>query len=139
MGHTGEIYVWYGKTVFSIVFLAENKKSGDIVAVKRMKQKYYTWDKVKNLREVRALQMLRNVENVVKLHEVLRQDNVVFFVFEYVEQNVYQFIRNQKARSSCYFPVKFSCFQSFLFGKKCNRPNASLLLEKSLLAVSVME
>ena len=103
-------YVWHGNTVFSTVFLAENKKSGDIVAVKRMKQKYYTWDKVKNLREVRALQMLRNVENVVKLHEVLRQDNVVFFVFEYVEQNVYQFIRNQKARSSSYFLPVENCF-----------------------------
>ena len=96
--------------MFSTVFLAENKQSGDIVAVKRMKQKYYTWDKVKNLREVRALQMLRNVENVVKLHEVLRQDNVVFFVFEYVEQNVYQFIRNQKARSSSYFLPEENCF-----------------------------
>ena len=67
-----------------------------------MKQKYYSWDKVKNLREVRALQMLRNVENVVKLHEVLRQDNVVFFVFEYVEQNLHQFIRSQKSWSGSY-------------------------------------
>ena len=123
--------------MFSTVFLAENKKSGDIVAVKRMKQKYYTWDKVKNLREVRALQMLRSVENVVKLHEVLRQDNVVFFVFEYVEQNVYQFIRNQKARSNCcFYPVEIVFG---VFGKKFNRPVASLLLVRSLLAVSVME
>ena len=92
--------------MFSTVFLAENKSSGDLVAVKRMKQKYYTWDKVKNLREVRALQRLRNVENVVKLHEVLRQDSVVFFVFEFVEQNLYQFIRNQK-----YWSVNDNVFQ----------------------------
>lgn len=42
-----------------------------------------------SLREVKSLRKL-NHENVVKLKEVVRTNNDLFFVFEYVEKNLYQ-------------------------------------------------
>jgi len=36
------------------VLRAVNKQSGEVVAIKRMKRKYYSWDECMNLREVQV-------------------------------------------------------------------------------------
>lgn len=46
-----------------------------VVAVKRMKKKYYSWDDCMALREVQSLRKLRH-PNVVKLKEVIREHDV---------------------------------------------------------------
>jgi serine/threonine protein kinase len=71
---------------------AVNKKTSEVVAVKTMKQKFYNWEECMNLREVKSLRKL-NHENVVKLKEVVRTNNDLFFVFEYVEKNLYQVMK----------------------------------------------
>ena len=73
---------------------ATNKKSGEIVAIKKMKKKYYSWEECIKLREVRALKKLSH-PYIVKLKEVIRENDELFFVFEYMEQNVYQLIKDR--------------------------------------------
>lgn len=60
-----------------------------------MKQKYYTWEEAVNLREVKALVKLSNHPNVVKLKEVLRENDEVYFVFEFMEGNLYQLTKHR--------------------------------------------
>ncbi|OMO66019.1 hypothetical protein CCACVL1_21318 [Corchorus capsularis] len=66
-----------------------------IVAVKRMKRKFYFWEECMNLREVKALRKL-NHPNIVKLKEVVRENNELFFIFEYMEHNLYHIMRERQ-------------------------------------------
>ena len=59
-----------------------------------MKKKFYTWEECINLREVRSLKKLNHV-NVVKLKEVIREDNQLYFVFEYMKENLYQLMKDR--------------------------------------------
>ena len=53
------------------------------VAVKKMKRKFYSWDEALRLREVLALRKLKHPA-LVKLKEVIREQDEVFLVFEYM-------------------------------------------------------
>ena len=48
-----------------------------------MKKKYYTWDECLHLREIQSLKKL-NHPKIVKLMEVVRENDELFFIFEYV-------------------------------------------------------
>ena len=54
-----------------------------------MKRKYYSWEEAMNLREVKSLKKLSH-NNVVKLKEVIRENDTLYFVFEYMKENLYQ-------------------------------------------------
>lgn len=43
-----------GDGSYGVVMLAERKDTGEQVAVKRMKRKYFSWDEAMNLREVKV-------------------------------------------------------------------------------------
>jgi protein kinase len=58
------------------VIKAQNRQSGDLVAIKRMKKKFYNWDDCMNLAEVKALRKLRH-PNLVKLKEVIREQDIL--------------------------------------------------------------
>lgn len=53
------------------------------VAVKRMKRKFLSWEDCMALREVRSLRKFCHC-CIVKLKEVVRENNELFFVFEYL-------------------------------------------------------
>ena len=61
-----------GDGTYGEVIKAQNRQSGDLVAIKRMKKKFYNWDDCMNLAEVKALRKLRH-PNLVKLKEVIRE------------------------------------------------------------------
>ncbi|XP_047320814.1 serine/threonine-protein kinase MHK-like, partial [Impatiens glandulifera] len=48
-----------------------------------------------NLREVKSLRRL-NHPNIIKLKEIVRENNELFFVFEYMEYNLYQIMRDRQ-------------------------------------------
>ncbi|KAG6417213.1 hypothetical protein SASPL_119366 [Salvia splendens] len=77
------------------VYKAVNNETFEIVAVKRMKRKFYNWEECLNLREVKSLRRL-NHPNIIKLLEIVRQNNELFFIFEYMECNLYQIMKNQQ-------------------------------------------
>ena len=51
--------------------------------MKKMKRKFYSWDEALRLREVLALRKLKHPA-LVKLKEVIREQDEVFLVFEYM-------------------------------------------------------
>jgi serine/threonine protein kinase len=65
------------------------------VAIKKMKKKYYKWDQCISLREILSLMKLHH-PNIVQLYEVILEKNVLHFVFEYLDQNVYQLMKDRK-------------------------------------------
>lgn len=82
-----------GDGTYGSVVLAQRRDSGEKVAIKRMKRKYYSWDEAMNLREVKSLKKL-NHANIVKLREVIRENDTLYFVFEYMRGNLYQLMRD---------------------------------------------
>ena len=61
-----------GDGTYGSVLKGQNKQSGEIVAIKRMKRKFYSWEECMALREVKSLKKLSH-PNIVKLKEVGRR------------------------------------------------------------------
>lgn len=80
-----------GDGSFGSVTKARNKNTNDIVAIKKMKATFSSWDEAMKLREVKSLRKL-NHYNIVKLKEVIRQQDHLYFVFEFMERNLYETI-----------------------------------------------
>eukprot|EP00884_Botryococcus_braunii_P007882 jgi/Botrbrau1/17095/Bobra.0399s0004.2 len=59
-----------------------------------MKRKFFSWEECINLREVKSLRKLRHPA-IVKLKEVIRQNDELFFIFEYMDCNLYQLMKNR--------------------------------------------
>jgi serine/threonine protein kinase len=64
-----------------------------------MKKKYDSWNEAIGLREIQSLKRL-NHPNIVKILEVIRENNELFFVFEFLDRNVYQMTKDRQK----YFP-----------------------------------
>ena len=60
-----------GAGTYGSVLKGQNKQSGELVAIKRMKRKFYSWEECMALREVKSLKKLSH-PNIVKLKEVSR-------------------------------------------------------------------
>jgi len=86
-----------GDGTYGTVAKATNSQNGEIVAIKKMKKKYFSWDECMSLREIKVLRKL-NHQNIVKLKEVIRVNNDLFLVFEYMQGNVLDMIKDNKAR-----------------------------------------
>lgn len=84
-----------GDGTYGCVFKAINKKNSQTVAIKKMKNKFYAWSDVVKLREVQSLKKM-NHPTIVKLKEVIRENDELYFVFEFLEKNVYQAIQARK-------------------------------------------
>ncbi|KAL6638539.1 hypothetical protein ACP70R_023650 [Stipagrostis hirtigluma subsp. patula] len=81
------------------VFMAYNIETNEIVAVKKMKRKFFRWEECISLREVKALQKLIH-PNIVKLKEVAMENHELFFIFEHMECNLYDVIRQRQTAFS---------------------------------------
>ncbi|KAL3680087.1 hypothetical protein R1sor_023043 [Riccia sorocarpa] len=97
-----------GDGTYGSVWKAVNRQTNEIVAIKKMKRKFYSWEECMNLREVKSLRKL-NHPNIVKLKEVIRENDELYFVFEYMEYNLYQMMKDKdklfpesKVRNWCY-------------------------------------
>ncbi|XP_045080563.1 serine/threonine-protein kinase MAK [Coregonus clupeaformis] len=84
-----------GDGTFGSVLMGKSKESGELVAIKRMKRKFYSWDECMNLREVKSLKKLSHA-NVVKLKEVVREKDHLYLVFEYMKENLYQLMKDRQ-------------------------------------------
>ncbi|KFO33786.1 serine/threonine-protein kinase MAK isoform X4 [Fukomys damarensis] len=83
-----------GDGTYGSVLMGKSNESGELVAIKRMKRKFYSWDECMNLREVKSLKKLNHV-NVIKLKEVIRENNHLYFIFEYMKENLYQLMKHR--------------------------------------------
>ncbi|KAL7039571.1 hypothetical protein ACKWTF_000032 [Chironomus riparius] len=84
-----------GDGTYGTVVLGQRKDNNEKVAIKRMKRKYYSWEEAMALREVKSLKKLSHA-NVVKLKEVIRENDILYFVFEYMHENLYQLIKDRE-------------------------------------------
>ncbi|XP_046659580.1 serine/threonine-protein kinase MAK isoform X2 [Homalodisca vitripennis] len=83
-----------GDGTYGSVVLGQRIDTGEKVAIKRMKRKYKSWEEAMNLREVKSLKKLSHA-NVVKLKEVIRENDTLYFVFEYMKENLYQLMKDR--------------------------------------------
>ncbi|KAI3505581.1 hypothetical protein L1887_27714 [Cichorium endivia] len=100
-----------GNGSFGVVWRALNKQNGEVVAIKKMKRKYYSWEECINLREVKSLRKM-NHPNIVKLKEVIRENDILYFVFEYMECSLYQLMKDRLKLFS-ETEIRNWCFQVF--------------------------
>lgn len=65
-----------------------------------------------SLREIKALRKL-NHPNIVKLKEVIRVNNDLYLVFEYMQQNVYELLKNNRTKGLTEDQIKSVLYQTF--------------------------
>lgn len=89
-----------GSGAFSDVIMAECVRTGELVAIKRMKARFKSIDQITSLREIQSLRLLADQPFIVRLNEILfdRSTGRLALVFELMEQNLYEVIKNRKAR-----------------------------------------
>ena len=75
---------------------AVHRQSGELVAIKRFKHKFYHFEECQMLRELQMLRRLCAHPNIVRLKEAVREDNRLFLVFEYLDSTLHSVIRQQK-------------------------------------------
>ncbi|KAJ0463662.1 putative protein-serine/threonine kinase CMGC-RCK family [Helianthus annuus] len=80
-----------GRGAYGVVWKAMNKQTGELVAIKKLIQEYHTAEECMNLREVKSLIKMANHPNIVKLKEIIRQNNTLFLIFECMECDLYKF------------------------------------------------
>uniref|UniRef100_A0A0D9YWY3 Protein kinase domain-containing protein n=1 Tax=Oryza glumipatula TaxID=40148 RepID=A0A0D9YWY3_9ORYZ len=100
-----------GDGTFGSVWRAINKQNGEVVAVKKMKRKYYSFEECMSLREVKSLRRM-NHPNIVKLKEVIRENDILYFIMEYMECNLYQLMKD-RVKPFSEAEVRNWCFQIF--------------------------
>uniref|UniRef100_A0A7S1SGU5 non-specific serine/threonine protein kinase n=1 Tax=Tetraselmis chuii TaxID=63592 RepID=A0A7S1SGU5_9CHLO len=83
-----------GDGTYGSVWKAVNRQTSEVVAIKKMKRKFYSWEECMALREVKSLRKL-NHPCVVKLKEVIRENDELYFVFEFLDCNVYQMMKDR--------------------------------------------
>jgi serine/threonine protein kinase len=108
-----------GDGTYGEVILATNKQSGEKLAIKRMKRKYYSWDECMSLREVKSLRKLRH-PNIIKLKEVIRENDYLHLIFEFMEKNMYECMkdRNKPFPESVVRNYMYQVFQGMAYMHK---------------------
>jgi len=89
-----EILTVLGEGSFGTVSKAKNIKTNEIVAIKKMKKKYFSWEECLNLREVNSLKKLTQNENIIKLKEIILDKDTLYLIFEYMEMNLLELLNS---------------------------------------------
>lgn len=83
-----------GDGTFGVVYKAINTSNGEVCAIKKMKTKFKSWEECLGLREIKSLRKFSHA-NIVKLKEAFRVNDELHLVFEFLEENVYQLIKDR--------------------------------------------
>eukprot|EP01013_Petalomonas_cantuscygni_P009775 TRINITY_DN2268_c0_g1_i2.p1 TRINITY_DN2268_c0_g1~~TRINITY_DN2268_c0_g1_i2.p1 ORF type:complete len:407 (+),score=62.58 TRINITY_DN2268_c0_g1_i2:61-1281(+) len=78
-----------GDGSFGSVKKCRNKETDEIFALKVFRQKFKTWQEALELRELKSLKRLVHV-NIIRLKEVIRENDELFMLFEFCEGNLHQ-------------------------------------------------
>lgn len=80
---------------FGSVKQAVNKTTGEIVAIKKLNKKYYSWEECLELREIKVLRKIIH-PNLIKLKEAVRVNDDLYLVFEYCDTNLYTLLKESQ-------------------------------------------
>jgi protein kinase len=79
---------------FGIVTKCRDRETGEVVAVKKMKQRTATFDECLQMKEVKSLRRIKH-DNVMRLLQVFRENDRLFLVFEFLpDGSLLQTMRN---------------------------------------------
>jgi len=101
-----------GDGTFGSVTKAKEIDTNEIVAIKKFKKKYTSWDECKNLREVKSLVNLKH-DNIVKVKEMIRVEDILYLVFEFLEKNLYELMKNRQGRKLSEPQIRNIMYQIF--------------------------
>jgi protein kinase len=76
-----------GNGAFGTVTKCRDRETGEIVAIKKMKQRYSSFDECLQLKEVKSLRKIKH-DNVVKLLQVFRENEYLHLVFELLDKSL---------------------------------------------------
>lgn len=113
-----EIQKRVGDGTYGYVNLVRSKVAPhERYAIKVMKKSYYSWDECMKLREIQSLKKLNNHANVVKLKEVIRENNTLYMVFEFMEANLFELMqqRNKPFPESDVKNITFQVMQGLAY------------------------
>ena len=96
-----------------------NKQTGETVAIKKMKKKFYSWDEAMSLREIKSLRKL-NHQNIIKLKEVIRVNDDLYFVFDFMDNNVFEIMKD-RGKSLTEDKIKNIVYQTLLGLSFCHK------------------
>ena len=130
-----------GDGTYGKVYEGINKETNEKVAIKKLKNKMSSWEDCILQNEVRFLRKLNN-ENIVKLFEVIReQNNDVSYIFEYCDCNLFEFIEKHRKQKMFISEAKIrniiyqiTCGLKYLHS--CNIMHRDLKPENILMVLS---
>ncbi|KRW99456.1 Protein kinase-like domain [Pseudocohnilembus persalinus] len=79
-----------GEQATGTIYFGENKETLEKVIIKKYKKKFYTWSDCMALREIKVLRTFNHL-NIVKLKELIKENNVLYSIYEYMDQNLYDY------------------------------------------------
>lgn len=106
-----QIHKQIGAGAFASVSKATNKANNEIVAIKKMKKKFSTWEECLSLNEIKSLTKLKH-SNIIKLIEVIRSNDELFCVFEYAPKTLYSLYLSYKEKGQ---PLPENMIKSFIY------------------------
>lgn len=81
-----------GDGAFGTVTKCRDRETGDFVAIKKMKQRFTTFDECLQLKEVKSLRKIKH-ENVIKLLQVFRENDHLYLVTELLGNSLLKTIK----------------------------------------------
>lgn len=84
-----------GEGTYGIVYKGIDRKSGQIVAIKKVKLEQEEDEGIPatTLREISALKQLKH-RNVVELLDIILEERKIYLIFEYIENDLRKFLNN---------------------------------------------
>lgn len=83
-----------GDGAFGVVTKCRDKETGELVAIKKMKKRYASFDECLQLKEVKSLRKIKH-QNVVKLLQVFRENEYLYLVFELMGKSLLKTINER--------------------------------------------
>ena len=119
-----EIIKRLGGGSFEDVFLAKEKSTSEMVAIKVLKKKYRKFDECCELRECKSLQKLckeslqsqKGYDNIIKLKQIIfeKKTQKLSLVFEYMETDLYELMKKRSPGKLSEQEIKDITYQTLL-------------------------
>ena len=90
-----------GDGTYGSVVKAVNRTTGEIVAIKRMKKKFYSWEECMQLREVQSLRKMSH-PNIVKLVGAVLSSDPLWIVTELCQCSLLEWLRMAEVGNEAY-------------------------------------
>lgn len=105
-----EIIKTIAEGAFGIVYQGKHKETGEIVAIKEFKKKFFSFEECKSLREVKSLTKLKH-ENLIKIIQMsYKEDKTLYLVFDYMEKDLYKLMQDRGSKKFSEAQIKYIMF-----------------------------